>query len=69
MNITKAHNFKSKEDTMLKKTRGASLKHFSLSFFILLISAAFILGTGTAPAQAAAKGADALKSAAPLCRH
>ena len=51
---------------MLKKTRGASLKHFSLSFFILLISAAFMLGTGTAPAQAAAKGADASKSAAPL---
>ena len=44
---------------MLKKTRSASLKQFSLLFFILLLSAAFILGIGTAPAQAAAKGADA----------
>ena len=51
---------------MLKKARSASLKQFSLLFFILLISAAFILGTGTAPAQAAAKSADALKKAAGL---
>jgi competence protein ComEA len=58
-------NFKAKEDTMLLKTSSALLKQFSLSFSILLISAAFILGMGTAPAHAA-KGADALKSAAGL---
>lgn len=50
---------------MLKKTSSASLKQFSLSSFILLISAAFILGMGAVPAQAA-KGADVLKSVAGL---
>jgi competence ComEA-like helix-hairpin-helix protein len=47
---------------MLKRKRCASLKRFSLLSFIFLLSAAFILGIGTAPAQAAAKAADAPKS-------
>lgn len=50
---------------MLKKTRSTSLKQFCLLSFILLISAIFILGTGTVQAQTA-KGADALKRAAGL---
>lgn len=48
---------------MLKKS-SASLKQLSLSSLILLISAAFILGMGTAPAQAAVKGGDVLKGVA-----
>lgn len=51
---------------MQKKSRSASFKQFSLLSFILLLSAVFIPGIGTAPAQAAAKGADALKSVAAL---
>ena len=51
---------------MLKRKRSASLKRFSLLSFIFLLSTAFILGIGTAPAQAAAKAADAPKSVTAL---
>ena len=51
---------------MLKKTSSASLKQFFLLSFIILLSTAFILGIGTAPAQAAAKAADVPKSVTAL---
>ena len=51
---------------MLKRTSIESLKRFSLLSFIFLLSAAFILGIGTAPVQAAAKAADATKSVTAL---
>ena len=51
---------------MLKRKSIESLKRFSLLSFIFLLSAAFILGIGTAPVQAAAKAADATKSVAAL---
>jgi len=45
---------------MLKKARSILLKHFCLFSFLVLISAAFFIGSGATPAQAANK-ADALK--------
>jgi len=58
--------FKTKEETMLKKTSSASLKQYFFLSFIILLSAAFITGIRTAPLQAAAKAADAPKSVTAL---
>ena len=47
---------------MLKKKSGVLAKQYYLFSFILLISAAFILGAGVTPASAAKKAADAQKA-------